>query len=303
MCTRSNVNLTALKPKNITTAEKGFTLIELLVVIAIIAILVGMLMPALGKAREAARSTVCLANLRRLAVAGRMYVQDNDVFPPHRLKKLRPTDTTNYVNKYGRERPRWQWFFDYGIGPVIDPAPWITHKGDTFTDNDTLIMTNDYFVCPSFQHPGFNARDIRNGSYGYNYQYLGSRRVTADGRYQNFPVKESRIKYPSETIIIADGRGSGVPHGEHSYKLDPPKLARSTGAIYFGHWKKPTLQEQHTPAEARHSGQVNVSFVDSHAERLSREKIGYVLDADGIIVADHPAGSNRLWTGTGRDEP
>lgn len=56
----------------------GFTLIELLVVIAIIALLVGLLLPALAHAREAGRATVCLANQKSLATAFVMYADDND---------------------------------------------------------------------------------------------------------------------------------------------------------------------------------------------------------------------------------
>ncbi len=62
--------------------KKSFTLIELLVVIAIIAILAGMLMPALGRAREAGRRSVCLSNLKQIGTGIEMYLQDNNYFLP-----------------------------------------------------------------------------------------------------------------------------------------------------------------------------------------------------------------------------
>jgi prepilin-type N-terminal cleavage/methylation domain-containing protein/prepilin-type processing-associated H-X9-DG protein len=79
--------------------RRGFTLIELLVVIAIIAILAAILFPVFAQAREAARKTSCLSNLRQISMAAAMYTQDyEEMMPGPALRRVGATEPTPYGN-------------------------------------------------------------------------------------------------------------------------------------------------------------------------------------------------------------
>ena len=101
-----------------TPKRRGFTLIELLVVIAIIAVLIALLLPAVQAAREAARRTQCVNNLKQLGLAAQNYVSANNVFPP---QTSWPTMAANVTgNTIGLQ---WGFNWYYAIFPQLEQQP------------------------------------------------------------------------------------------------------------------------------------------------------------------------------------
>jgi prepilin-type N-terminal cleavage/methylation domain-containing protein/prepilin-type processing-associated H-X9-DG protein len=125
--------------------RRGFTLIELLVVIAIIAILAAILFPVFAKAREKARQSSCLSNLKQIGLATLQYIQDYDeTFPAHQRDNAHVTTVQTQMSPYMKSLQLW-------VCPSQSAAYYY------YWDNPT----------------GTTAVTGINGSYGYNLN-LGS---------------------------------------------------------------------------------------------------------------------------------
>lgn len=279
----------------------AFTLIELLVVIAILALLVGILLPALGSARATARTTKNMVNLRSIGQALEMYLGAHSTLPPFRLPAGQAHPGT------GRMQARWQWFVGDYVGYPIEPQT-AAEEQAMLTGADIFRLDNEVFRDPTQRDEDFvgaagegpNAE--RNGSYGYNYHYLGNSRTEGQpGRYDNWPVSASRLLQPAITVSVADSLGNqttfeATGYRAHSYTLDPPRLdTAKNNARSFAQ------SSGMSPAHARHSGKVTTAFLDGHVAMKTLRELGYIAAGGGANSVAHNRGSNGMFNGIGSD--
>ena len=193
------------KPAKAHGRTSGFTLIELLVVIAIIALLAAILFPVFAQAREKARETTCVSNLRQIGMAVRMYVQDADeTFPIfHAYNTNPPGDAAGHLgmetklSPYAKSRDVFRCPDDSG-GPVPENAP---HSVDYGGCSDLGDKKDSYRDCY-----GSSYRFTRGAFSTIDGVSMQNNVLCTDGSYcpPSGPVTDAQFVRPSETRLMRD---------------------------------------------------------------------------------------------------
>jgi prepilin-type N-terminal cleavage/methylation domain-containing protein/prepilin-type processing-associated H-X9-DG protein len=237
---------------------RAFTLVELLVVVGIIALLIGILMPALSAARQNAQGVQCLSNLRQMMIAAQMYVNAHrGSYPISFYRVVDGTTTTDYV-----------WDFT----TITDAAGNRVVPGLLWSGATNLQVQQ----CPSFDGRSNTSNNPYTG-YNYNASYVGGEQL-GPGVYRA-PVKSVQIGDSTRTAIFGDGEYTGANKHMRApfYAPGEPTVARWAGTQGF-----------------RQRARTNVAFADGHAETMADRftntyagQVPHIRPRTGFLSADN----------------
>ncbi len=248
--------------------KRAFTLIELLVVIAIIGILAALLLPAISAAKNSAKRTTCLNNLRQINLGLRMYTDDSNDTSPNTPSTNNSPSLDNFIDFTGYKKLMKGNVGLNGASSAQDKL--FTCPADTFYYD--LLPNGQGYVPQSLHEQSFSDYS----SYAFNAgtpTVFGTRTPGLAGR------KISSIKEPAKTVLIAE-----IP-AIFPYSWHEPKRPFSMENAVFNNAKD------------------MISFVDGHVNyikiyrntnRVLSGGISYVTTA---AEYDPPAGYDYKWSG------
>jgi len=225
-------------------SRRGFTLIELLVVIAIIAILAGLLLPALASAKSKANSIRCLGHLHQIGLGLRMYADD-----------------------YG------------GRIPETTHGHWETNRSWIFTLQSYVGNVDEIRACPA--DPKWRARLTNHASSYVPNEYVFVDRVDPFGGVLESYRNLDHLRRPTETITIFEGADDLAPSifSDHTHSRN---WERGWEAVLFD--IQPDRHRTGSPNADRTSGRANYLFADGHVRSLPAAQVKQRIDAGENIA-------------------
>ncbi len=204
---------------NPASKRRGFTLVELLVVIGIIAVLIGMLLPALNKARRAAQTATCLSNLRQIGIAYYLYAGSNNNYLPYMIYPSWGLRTGDPVNS---SVVHWYEALSPFMGKKLD----YDANGNRLTSYAQVIKG-----CPAWNLDELGLQNNAGNDYltGYGQNltlFLGSGRGAIGS--------ETPISIPSNREQLYCGIGNNPTPLSTPSNPNPPTVTNAVGAVKLG---------------------------------------------------------------------